>query len=62
MNCEVCKKPLTKKNTADGVSGYEIREVLKEAPTKTHAKEACRSCYLAFYKKKYPEAKPPKLS
>ncbi len=60
--CDYCEKPLTKENTPDGVNGYSILEEIKEAPGATREKEACRSCYLDYYKKEYPKAKTPKLS
>ena len=54
--CDVCKKELDEKNTADGVNGYEIREVIPEAPGVTRAKAACKECYVSFREAKYGKA------
>lgn len=59
--CDRCKKELTPENTANGVDGFEIRSVIPEAPEKTRAEEACKTCYLAEYKKRYPNAEAPKV-
>lgn len=46
--CADCKKDIVGENSADGVNGFEAREVIPEAPNATKARELCKSCYAKF--------------
>lgn len=65
-NCKVCKKPITKDLSADGLNGFAIREAAKdqaggEIAGRTVELEACKNCYLEHFKEKYPKEEAPKL-
>lgn len=50
--CDKCNKSFTKDNSPDGVNGYGIQEIIKEAPNQTKALELCKDCYVKAYKEK----------
>ena len=48
--CNHCEKPITKELSADGLNGFQIMTEIKEAPGHTKKEEACKTCYVKFYK------------